>query len=119
MENCYNTGKVTGKGIGNAGGIAADYEYSDVYPGYLRCNYNTGTVTAEYYGGPGTIVTSVYTGGRNDVIYDNYSTTGQLYGKYFTGATGSEVGSISFETCPALSKDIWKMNKDKTRLILK
>jgi len=119
VENCYNTGKVTGKGMGDAGGIAAVYEYSTEYPGYLRYNYNTGTVTAEYYGGPGTIVTSVYTGSRSDVIYDNYSTTGQLYGKYITGASGSKVDSISFENCPGLSKDIWKMNKDKTRLIFK
>jgi len=119
VENCYNTGKVTGKGIGDASGIAAMYEYNKSNPGYVRYNYNTGTVSAEYHGGPGTVVNSAYTNGRTDLIYDNYSTAGQLYGKYITGAEGEKVDSINFENCPALSKDIWKMNKDKTRLILK
>jgi len=119
VENCYNTGKVTGKGVGCAGGIAAVYAYSDVHPGYLRYNYNTGTVAAEYYGGPGSIVTMGYPKYGEIMIYDNYTTKGQLYNKYLKDATGARVDSINFENCPGLSKDIWKMNKDKTRLILK
>ncbi|MBR1989087.1 MAG: hypothetical protein IJ987_01340 [Firmicutes bacterium] len=119
VENCYNTGKVTGKGIGDASGIAATYEYNKLNPGYVRYNYNTGKITAEYHGGPGTVVNSAYTNANDNCIYDNYSTTGQLYGKYITGAKGTEVDAINFENCPALSQDIWKMNKDGTRLIFK
>ncbi len=119
VENCYNTGKVTGKGMGDAAGIAAVYEYSTVHPGYLRYNYNTGSVSATYDGGPGSIASYVYTALETDRIYDNYTTKGQPYGKYVKNAEGKKVDAINFENCPGLSKDIWKMNKDKTRLIFK
>lgn len=119
VENCYNTGKVTSNAIGVAGGIVGHYEYYKKYPGYLRWNYNTGTVTAEYYGGPGSIATEATLGGQTGIIYENYTTKGQLYGKYIKDAAGAKVDSISFETCPGMSEEVWKMNKDNTRLIFK
>ena len=119
VENCYNTGKVTCKGIGNGSGIVGTYEYSDVYPGYLRWNYNTGTVTCEFYEGPGAIATMGYSKFGENTIYDNYTTKGKPYSRYIPDGTGAKVDSISFENCPGMSEEIWKMNKDKTRLIFK
>ncbi len=123
MVNCYNTGTVTHKGKGNAGGIAAT---ADVLKGYVKLNYSTGKVSGSnsklvkgqligYYSGGWDV-------GKRNIFNNYYTTSGKAYGEAsFTWkpwlATATKVSSITFSKCPKLSSTYWTSKNG--RLILK
>lgn len=125
MRNCYNTGSVTHKGKGYAGGLAGE---ANVIGGYIKSNYSTGKVTGTskklfkgqligYYGGGYDVMK------RN--IYDNYyKTSGKAYGgANFTWkpwlAKATKVSSITAGNCPKLSSKYWTYSSKYGRMILK
>ena len=126
MRNCYNTGAVTHKGTGNAGGLAAT---ATVIGGYVKGNYSTGKVggnsSSKLFKGQ---LIGFYSGGfdvmkRN--IYNNYyKTSGKAYGAAdFTWkpwlAKATKVSSITAKNCPALSSKHWTYSSKYKRMILK
>lgn len=125
MRNCYNTGAVTHKGKGYAGGLAGE---ANVLGGYIKSNYSTGKVTGTskklfkgqligYYGGGYDVMK------RN--IYDNYyKTSGKAYGgANFTWkpwlAKATKVSAITAKSCPKLSSKYWTYSSKYKRMILK
>ncbi len=123
MRNCYNTGTVTHKGKGHAGGLAAT---ADVLGGYVKCNYSTGKVSGSNSKLIKGQLIGYYTGGwdvmKRNIFNNYYKTSGKAYGAAgFTWkpwlATATKVSSITFSKCPKLSSTYWTSKNG--RLILK
>ena len=123
MRNCYNTGTVTHKGKGHAGGLAAT---ANVLEGYVKLNYSTGKVSGSNSKLTKGQLIGYYSGGyvvmKRNIFNNYYTTSGKAYGgASFTWkpwlATATKVSSITFSKCPKLSSTYWTSKNG--RLILK
>ena len=127
MSECYNTGSISANVNCQIGGVAGISNSSENWT-VIHC-YNTGKVTAKkgcyYVGG----VLGSYDNAKVNYIgkyfvYDNYSTTSQVYGSSMITwkpyrARGKKVSSITKKNCPRLSGKYWTYSGKHKRLILK